>query len=299
MKLLRSAVLALMATLACSPVFGQYDAPVADLYEKIARRGSDFVEATSTTVYRTMAGDEVVSSLRKGDRVHRLRQSTAWTRIRTIDGKVGYVRTEDLSDRWVFISKNRHMLYVYEGLDLLLKIPVDLAVNYIGDKIRRGSHRNPEDWRTPEGVFYVSWKRNSSIFYKALVLSYPAPQHASRGLREGLISQPTFARIVKANQMLQSPPMNTILGGWIEIHGHGVDGRANWTRGCVALENDDIDLLWKYVSEGTPVLVGSFSRLHAQDEPYVIAHRLPSGTPMRQGTVRSTSVELETAVGTK
>jgi murein L,D-transpeptidase YafK len=169
------------------------------------------------------------------------------------------------------------MLYVYRGMELVDRVPVDLAINYKGDKVRRGSYRNPEDWRTPEGLFYVTWKRNSSRFYKALVLSYPGPSHATRGLEQNLISRDGYARIVKANQMLESPPMNTLLGGWIEIHGHGIDGRANWTQGCIALENDDIDRLWKYVSEGTAVYVSSYTRDHARTEPILIAHLLPAG----------------------
>jgi murein L,D-transpeptidase YafK len=176
------------------------------------------------------------------------------------------------------------MMYVYEGLDLLAKVPIDLSVYYVGDKSRRGSYRNPEDWKTPEGMFYVTWKRNTSSFYKALVLSYPGPGHASRGLRQGTISQENFARIVKANQILETPPMNTLLGGWIEIHGNGIDGRANWTRGCVALENDDIDLIWPLVEEGTPVLIGEYTRGHSRSDPQIIAHRLPAGKPLRPGT---------------
>lgn len=266
-----------------SPALAQYDAPVADLYREVTRRGADFVDTDQAVVYRTMAAREEVVTLKRGDRVHRLRISGEWSRIRTPRGEVGFVRTRDLSDRWIFVSKNQHMLYAYEGLDLVIKLPIDLSVYYIGDKVRRGSYRNPEDWRTPEGMFYVTWKRNSSHFYKALVLSYPGPEHASRGLRQGLISRDNFARIVKANQTLATPPMNTILGGWIEIHGHGVDGRANWTRGCVALENSDIDLLWPYVDEGTPVIIGRYTRDQSQREPYTIAHRLPSGTPLSPG----------------
>ncbi len=297
-KLAATAVLIVVA-FSC-PLYAQYDAPVADLYRQITRRGSDFVEVDSAAVFKTMAARKQVTLLTKGERVHRLRQSGEWTRIRTIKGSVGFVRTENLSDRWIFVSKNQHMLYLYGGLELILKLPIDLAVYYIGDKKQRGSYRHPEDWRTPEGMFYVTWKRNISTFHRALVLSYPGPTHASRGLRGGLISRNVFARIVKANHMLESPPMNTILGGWIEIHGNGVNGRANWTRGCVALENDDIDLLWPYVSEATPVLIGSYSRDKSQREPYLITHRLPAGTPLQPGaSPAGKSGSHEARTGTK
>lgn len=278
--------------------YAQYDAPVADLYEEVSRRGTDYVDAASTSVYASMAGEEIVTTLYEGDRVHRLRQNQGWTRVRTARGHVGFVRTTDLSDRWIFVSKNQHMMFLYEGLDQIMKLPIDLSIYYIGDKSQRGSHRNPEDWRTPEGLFYVTWKRNTSTFYKALVLSYPGPSHASRGMRTGKISRDSFARIVKANQVLETPPQNTILGGWIEIHGHGVDGRANWTRGCVALENADIDLLWPYVDEGTPVLIGKYTRDRAQRKPTIIAHQLPEGTPLSPGAV-PTSTAIPELTGTK
>ena len=276
-----------------SPAWAQYDAPVADLYELVTRQGSDFVDSDEAVVYETMAARTPVTVLKRGERVHRLRQTGGWTRVRTAHGAVGFVRTEDLSDRWLFVSKNQHMMYLYEGIDLILKVPIDLSVYYVGDKSRRGSYRNPEDWRTPEGMFYITWKRNTSSFYKALVLSYPGPGHASRGLREGVISRENFARIVKANQVLETPPMNTLLGGWIEIHGHGVDGRANWTRGCVAVENADIDLLWPYVEEGMPVLIGKYTRDRARTAPQIIAHRLPAGKPLTPGAMPAGAVNSD------
>ena len=293
-------IIALISIVSVSSILAQHDAPVADLYREVTRRGSDFVDADLTRVFETMAARKQIKTLTKGEKVHRLRQSGEWTRVRTISGAVGFVKTQDLSDRWIFVSKNRHMLYVYEGLEQIMKLPIDLAVYYIGDKTRRGSYSRPEDWRTPEGMFYVTWKRNTSIFHKALVLSYPGPSHASHGLREGLISRDGFARIVKANHMIESPPMNTVLGGWIEIHGNGVDGRANWTRGCIALENSDIDALWPYVSEGISVLVGKYTRDQSQKRPYVIAHRLPAGTPIRRGSSPTGSIlTLEAGSGTK
>ena len=49
--------------------------------------------------------------------------------------------------------------------------------------------------------------------------------------------------------------MNTALGGMIEIHGHGTGARSNWTQGCIAVRNDAMDRLWRWVAVGTPVVV--------------------------------------------
>ena len=48
--------------------------------------------------------------------------------------------------------------------------------------------------------------------------------------------------------------MNTMLGGWIEIHGDGTGAGTNWTQGCIAIENERMDEIWSMVEVGTPVL---------------------------------------------
>jgi len=49
--------------------------------------------------------------------------------------------------------------------------------------------------------------------------------------------------------------MNTELGGYIEIHGDGTGERNNWTQGCIAIANGELDRLWDLVTVGTPVLI--------------------------------------------
>jgi len=49
-------------------------------------------------------------------------------------------------------------------------------------------------------------------------------------------------------------PRGAALGGLIEIHGEGGRGK-DWTKGCVALSNDDIDDLYRKVGVGTPVTI--------------------------------------------
>ena len=112
---------------------------------------------------------------------------------------------------------------------------VALAGSYVdGHKQKRG------DMRTPEG-----WQRTSdrpwSQFYSALTVHYPAAHDAERGLRDGLITQEQHDAIVAADRNGTLPPMNTALGGLIVIHGGG--GQSDWTLGCVALDNDDIDAM--------------------------------------------------------
>ena len=49
------------------------------------------------------------------------------------------------------------------------------------------------------------------------------------------------------------PPWNTSLGGEIMIHGHGSE--TDWTLGCIAVDNEVMDILWQYCHNGTGVII--------------------------------------------
>lgn len=178
-----------------------------------------------------------------------------WMRVRTQDGAEGFVRPEAVSNVWIRVSKRERMVYIYRGPDLFHAFPADLGPNGTHDKVERGGVLNPDHWRTPEGRFHVVGKNAQSTYHKALVINYPAPDDAREGLRRGVITQAEHDAIVAAAQTYEMPPMNTPLGGWIEIHGQGTGARVNWTQGCVAITNDQIDAIWPWVDIGTPVLI--------------------------------------------
>lgn len=178
-----------------------------------------------------------------------------WLKIKTHDGAQGFVAAKSVSNVWIRVSKETKTLYVYRGTELLKKVRADFGVNAFSDKEKRGSAHEPDHWRTPEGVFYVIAKNPNSSFYKALVLNYPTAEDAERGRRRNIISRQEYAAIVKAEQDFRVPPMNTALGGFIEIHGRGTGAGVNWTQGCVAIHDQQIDELWKLANIGTPVLI--------------------------------------------
>jgi len=178
-----------------------------------------------------------------------------WKRVRTFDGANGLVREENVSNVWLRISKTSQTLFAYRGANLIARIPTDLGYNFFADKERRGSNGDPDHWRTPEGEFFVASKNPNSQFYKALVLNYPNAEDAKRGMENELITQQQYESIVTAEESFSMPPMNTELGGWIEIHGDGTGTRQNWTQGCVAIQNVQLDRLWDIVEVGTPVLI--------------------------------------------
>jgi lipoprotein-anchoring transpeptidase ErfK/SrfK len=94
-------------------------------------------------------------------------------------------------------------------------------------------------------------------------LSYPDLRHAEYGLKSGMISLSEYVSIKKALEERQPPPWDTRLGGAVGIHGRALAGSAtrrsflgmNWTDGCIALDNADVDELFNTVSLGTPVTI--------------------------------------------
>lgn len=227
--------------------------------EDAPRRADDadlfYLTHDRVTLYRTADSTRPVMTLALRAPVHRTGQRGAWTRLRTENGVDGYVFGAPLSNVWVRISKARRTLYLYRGPELVRTFAADFGYNPNADKERRGSNAERDQWRTPEGTFYVARRNPRSQFYRAFVLSYPNAEHAQRGLARGLITPAQRDAIVEAERTFSEPPMNTALGGMIEIHGKGSGLGTNWTQGCVALLNAHVDALWPLLDVGTPVVI--------------------------------------------
>ena len=207
------------------------------------------------TVFTAPDSSRAYFTLRRREPVEVLEDHGRWVRVRTQERATGYVPKAQLSNVWIRISKREATLYLYEGDQLLRAFPTDFGQNAFADKEKRGSLYEPDHWRTPDGVFFIANKNPRSKFYKALVLNYPNAEDAERGLEQGYISKAEYDAILAAEAAIAMPPMNTALGGWIEVHGDGTGARSNWTQGCVAVHNDHIDYLWRHVYVGTPVLI--------------------------------------------
>lgn len=99
----------------------------------------------------------------------------------------------------------------------------------------------------------IQYQNNYSRFYLSLGLSYPNTEDARDALESGLIDQGTYNRIEDAISRRVQPPWNTALGGEIMIHGHG--SHSDWTAGCIAVDNDVMDVLWENCGLGTTVII--------------------------------------------
>jgi len=156
------------------------------------------------------------------------------------------------------IWKSRYTLTLYQG-----ELPVKTYRAVFGRGYRDGDKRRQGDKRTPEGDFYICTMINSKRFNKFLGLSYPSLKHADYGLQAGLISKREHGSIKTALDARLQPPWETGLGGAVGIHGGMPDIPSlplsldilNWTDGCIALTDPDIDELFSIVTLGTPVRI--------------------------------------------
>jgi murein L,D-transpeptidase YafK len=116
------------------------------------------------------------------------------------------------------------------------------------------------DERTPLGNYRITEIRRSDRFHLFLGLDYPTMEDARRALGEDRIDANEFERIHRALQRGDRAPQDTTLGGNLGIHGLGdgnpeIHARFNWTNGCIALTNEQIDVLAELITVGTPVRI--------------------------------------------
>ncbi len=114
------------------------------------------------------------------------------------------------------------------------------------------------DNMTPLGRFSIRRITTDTRYHRFMGLDYPDLEAASRALEEGAISDDQWRAIRRASRAGETPPQTTALGGYIGIHGIGAGDpqlheQFNWTNGCVALSNAQIDRLNRWVRIGTPV----------------------------------------------
>lgn len=194
-------------------------------YEAAAARASQVQDAA-----RTVASSLLTVTARYADESHLARWRTweadavAWSKR---NGKTAIV-----------VDKDAHVVAVYRSGKLHRVYDAELGWNNVNDKRHQG------DGATPEGHYkIVEMKaRGRSRYYKALLLDYPNAED----LRN-------LADLKKSGAV----PPGTRAGGLIEIHGEGGRGK-DWTDGCVAVTNAQMDELFRLVGVGTPVtIVGS------------------------------------------
>ncbi len=132
----------------------------------------------------------------------------------------------------VKVDKSKRRMYLLEGQDIVREYRIALGRSPKGHKKQEG------DQKTPEGRYYLDFVLEDSKFYKSMHISYP-------NLKD---------RTLAKKQMVDP-------GGDIKIHGlkNGESRPANyvqsfdWTDGCIAITNQEMDELLSLVDIGTPI----------------------------------------------
>jgi murein L,D-transpeptidase YafK len=135
------------------------------------------------------------------------------------------------ADHVVVLKRERTLELLTQG-KVIKKYKIALGGDPVGAKTRKGDHK------TPEGVYVLDFRNRYSRFYKAIHISYPNEHDRAVALQEGV-----------------SP------GGDVFVHGlpngFGAIGSAHrlrdWTDGCIAVTNEEIDEIWKAVPDGIQI----------------------------------------------
>jgi len=135
------------------------------------------------------------------------------------------------ADRVVVYKRERKLVLLSQGKELR-SYKIALGSEPVGPKARQGDHR------TPEGVYTLDSRNPNSRFYKAFHISYPNSRDIAAAKKSGVSA-----------------------GGDIMLHGlpreYAWVGREHtlrdWTDGCIAVTNQEMDEIWKLVRVGTPI----------------------------------------------
>jgi L,D-peptidoglycan transpeptidase YkuD (ErfK/YbiS/YcfS/YnhG family) len=143
----------------------------------------------------------------------------------------------------LIVDKFSRELSVYKNGKIIKQYTIELGANWVGDKIQQG------DKSTPEGMYKVIEKKQNgqTKYHKAILLDYPNEEDRKR-----------FA-LNKKNGIINH---DAKIGNLIEIHGSGGKG-IDWTDGCIALTDTNMDEIYKFCNVGTRItIVGSIKPLY-------------------------------------
>ena len=134
----------------------------------------------------------------------------------------------------IVLEKSHHRLSLYHQGTLLRSYLVALGEQPVGDKVRVG------DNRTPEGLFRIEARNPESLYHRSLKISYPDAAHRARARSLGVSPG--------GNIMIHGLPARQ---AWVGAAHRDFD----WTEGCIAVTNEEIEEIWSVVPVGTPILI--------------------------------------------
>lgn len=145
---------------------------------------------------------------------------------------IGFADTKDAKIDRVLVLKSARKLQLLHGKDVVKEYRVALGNSPTGAKERQG------DGKTPEGNYVIDFRNRNSLFHRSLHISYPSAVDRARAKKLGV-----------------DPGGDVFIHGL--MNGYGWIGAAHrtkdWTLGCIAVTNEEIEEIWRLVPDGTPV----------------------------------------------
>jgi len=128
----------------------------------------------------------------------------------------------------IVVQKARRQMAVLHDNDVLAGFQIDLGFAPLGPKQVQG------DGRTPEGVYRINRRNPNSEYHLSLGISYP-----------------------DVNDVVRAQAMGQPVGGDIFIHGtpRRFRNRVDWTMGCIAVTDPEVEQIYAMVSDGTPIFL--------------------------------------------
>lgn len=194
--------------------------------EMVQKRQFDAARAYADSVRDRLATLEEHHRQRRPLHESLVKQAQQWA-TRTVK------ESKEAGTKAIIVDKSSHRLYVLSSGKIIDSMTCELGYNSGHQKRVSG------DGATPEGMYRVTKVNRHSKYYLALLLDYPNADDKKR---------------FKANIEAGVIPANSKIGGLIEIHGHGGQGR-DWTDGCVAVTNKEMEGLLRVAPVGTLVTI--------------------------------------------
>lgn len=134
----------------------------------------------------------------------------------------------------VVVIKSEKRMYLIKDNEIYKKYKVSFGANPRGHKEQEG------DERTPEGKYILDYKNSGSAFYKAIHISYPNKKDIENARKKG---------VSPGGQIMIHGQKNGL--GWLSF----ITQRFNWTDGCIAVTDKEMEEIWNLVEVNTPILI--------------------------------------------
>lgn len=162
--------------------------------------------------------------------------------------------TLDYDGYWILINSKKNKLKLYHDSNVLKEFHASIGKNGSSFNRVRG------DKKTPTGEFSINLFNSKSRFHKFFRINYPRKEHMKSALSKNIITQKEYNNYIANKEVKGIISQYTKLGGQIGIHGLGnrstwMNKKVNWTDGCIAISNKEIDDISKYIGIGTKVVI--------------------------------------------